>query len=385
MERRDFLRGLGSAGAAAALTACARPFQLSRSGMLGTASTPVADRDPDGLWAEAAAYARWTPSPHNIQPWRLRIVAPDSAELYADLTRRLPNTDPRSAFTSMSLAMFVENLSIALAPRGFAIRAEYVGRPLDYSATKPELFATLTMERMPVSLDAVASRELLLQRQTSRLPYDGTRVDELALVELSRRASRAGLQFDWTHDPDTVNGVIALNRVALFTDLDDNAQRTELRQWIRTSDAEAARSKDGLWSHCLRFPGWLLKDFFDKHEQWGRGRRADVCGRLLLRGMRGTRTVAWWSGAFEQPVDWIRAGRVFAHSWLALARQGIQLHPFGSIVTNVRAHKELLEQLGPRTPQQPIWMLVRIGRSSTPPRSYRLDAADMFLTDSELS
>ena len=47
-------------------------------------------QDREGLWAEAAAYARWTPSPHNIQPWRLHLEGDGTAGLYVDPARRLP-------------------------------------------------------------------------------------------------------------------------------------------------------------------------------------------------------------------------------------------------------------------------------------------------------
>ena len=73
VQRRAFLRGVGSIGATSLLTACARPFQLSRSAMIGANAPGIDQRDPHGLWREAAAYARWTPSPHNIQPWLLRV------------------------------------------------------------------------------------------------------------------------------------------------------------------------------------------------------------------------------------------------------------------------------------------------------------------------
>ena len=146
MQRRQFLQGLGSAGAATLLAACARSFQMPRSTMTGQGTGNGLDkRDPDGRWREAAAYARWTPSPHNIQPWRLRVLSAHEAEVYHDPRRRLPDTDPTSAFTTMSLAMFVEALSIAVAPHQARIEARYEARTLDYATSKPSLFATLRL------------------------------------------------------------------------------------------------------------------------------------------------------------------------------------------------------------------------------------------------
>ena len=109
-----------------------------------------------------------------------------------------------------------------------------------------------------------------------------------------------------------------------------------------------------------------------------------MCGKMLVKGMHGTRTVAWWSGPFSQPEHWIQAGVVLARSWLELTRRGVQMHPFGSIITNPSAHARLLDKLGTDGGADPLWLLVRVGQSDAPPRSYRLDASSIFLDDNSL-
>jgi nitroreductase len=383
MHRRLFLSRLGVAGAASVLAGCARTFGIPIDVMARAEPGAGDARDPAGLWREGAAYARWAPSPHNVQPWRLRIISDTRSELYCDPSRLLRKTDPTSAFTTMGMAMFVEYLSVALHSRGYTVHAEYAGNPIDYRAARPVLFAAL--ELRPADGDAAVDRELILARKTSRLSYDGNPVEDSVLERLVTFAGQGGHRFQSSSDPGLVAWTLELNRFTLFSDLDDADARGELRQWIRCTDPEAQEHKDGLWAHCLRFPGWLLRAFFDEHEKWARGWRADLCGRLLLRGMRGTRTVGWWSGPFEKPDDWVSAGRVLGRSWLELTRLGIQLHPFGSIITNPRAYARLTERLTAPSGNDRIWMLFRVGRSDVPPRSYRLDEPKIFLSDAELS
>ena len=388
MQRRQFLQGLGSAGAATLLAACAQSFQIPRNTMTGQGTgNGLDERDSDGMWREAAAYARWTPSPHNIQPWRLRVLSAHEAEVYHDPRRRLPDTDPTSAFTTMSLAMFVEALSIAVAPHRARVEARYEARTLDYTTGKPSLFATLRLideVNVPRS-DALEQRERLLQRKTSRLPYDGTPVSTESLAALVHAGGLGDHRLQWSDSAPFIHDCLELNRRALFDDLQDNATRTELARWIRPTHTEAESTKDGLWAHCLRFPGWLLRDFFEHHERWARGKRADLCGRLLLRGLRGTRTIAWWSGPFATPADWIQCGQVLHRSWLELTRHDLQLHPFGSVVTNLKTHAAFLARLGDDAPRDPVWLIARIGRSARPPRSYRLETPALFLDDRELT
>lgn len=40
------------------------------------------------------SYAILAPSPHNVQPWRVKLTGPSALDLYVDPTRLLPETDP---------------------------------------------------------------------------------------------------------------------------------------------------------------------------------------------------------------------------------------------------------------------------------------------------
>ena len=381
MQRREFLRSTGAASSALALAACAP--RLVKPPVWPTTPAVRATADHDGRWAEAMHYARWTPSPHNMQPWRLRVLNAWQAELCCDPDRQLPNTDPQSAFTMVTLSMFAEHLAIAFAAQGYALAAALVDAPLDYTVRAPVVVAMLSLEPLPKRLDARARRSALCERQTSRLPYDGSCVHNDVLETIQRRSATEGHQFGWTHDRAQVRAGIAINRDAVFADMDSEVARTELRRWIRPSDQQAHATNDGLWSRCMHFPGWLLRDVFDTHRAWQHGPRAALGKRLLTHGMRGTRTLAWWSGPFATPADWVRAGRVFAHAWLLLSEAGVHLHPFGSVVTNPDAHQRFLSMLGPSRPANTMWLLARMGYSDQPPRSLRIPTSAIFLNDTE--
>jgi GNAT superfamily N-acetyltransferase/nitroreductase len=65
----------------------------------------------------ALAVASLAPSVYNSQPWRFRVV-PDHLELYADLERRLPATDPEDRELRLSCGAALLNLRLALEARG---------------------------------------------------------------------------------------------------------------------------------------------------------------------------------------------------------------------------------------------------------------------------
>jgi hypothetical protein len=311
------------------------------------------------------------------------VVSPTRAELYYDPRRLLPTTDPTGAFTIMGLAIFVEYLRIAVRSRGYDLRDAITEAPLDFFSPRLERVATL--ELVPAESPVLFDRRLILERKTSRLPYDGHVVEDEALQALAGIAARHGHQVGWSSDDAMVRWTMELNRFTMFDDLAEERTREELRRWMRYSSEDAQQSPDGLWSHCMRVPGWLMRNFFEDHARWGSGWRKRLSGDLLMRGMRGTRTVAWWSGPFRTPADWLATGRILAHTWLELTRRGIQLHPFGSVVTNPRAHAQLVERIGVTEGDNQLWLLVRLGRSDTPPRSHRIDTARLFITDKELA
>jgi hypothetical protein len=376
MKRRAVLRTLGIAS----IAAWAAPLAGVRLHAAGQAPESRPE-DCETPWRNGVAFARWSPSAHNVQPWRLRVISKEKAEVYYDPRRLLPTTDPTSAFTVISLTIFVEYLAIALQAQGFEATIRYEERALDYSAVRPVRFAT--MQLTPSNRAAEFDPNLIVARRTSRLSYDGNAVDAETLDAVAKIAAREGHVMTSSADPETVKWVLELNKLTMFGDLDDAATRTELRRWIRTSDADAAAHPDGLWSNCLRVPGRLLKGFFDEHQKYVNGWRRAWCERLLMRGMRGTRTVAWWSGPFESPADWIRCGRVLGRSWLELTRRGVQVHPFGSVITNAAAYKQFSSRVGSSASGRG-WLLVRMGRSGRPPRSYRVPSADVFLKETEL-
>ena len=65
--------------------------------------------------------------------------------------------------------------------------------------------------------------------------------------------------------------------------------------------------------------------------------------------------------------------------WLTLEREGVQLHPFGSIITNARANARLRERIHVGDGETPPWLIVRLGYSAEPPRSHRLRADELLV------
>lgn len=328
-------------------------------------------------WPELVDLARWAPSPHNIQPWRVRLRSEREAELLVAGDRLLPATDPSGRFTEVAMGVFVESLAVAAASRGLALHAMYTHEPL--RAREGLIpFGELVL-RPAEETSEPPSVELLERRRTSRLPYDGRPAAEPAMKAAAGAAAAAAHVLSWSHDPELVAWTVELNRDTLFYDMADPAARAEVGRWLRFSVREAQRARDGFSPAALGFPGWLLRGFFHLHALLEAPGFRQLVRRLYARTMEGTRTIAWLSGPFESSPDWIAAGRMLARLWLTLERAGLSLHPFGSIVTNAKANARLQARLGRDDTQGTLWLIMRVGYSAAPPRSLRLETDELLV------
>ena len=322
-------------------------------------------------WRRLLDYARWAPSPHNIQPWRLKPLDEREAVLEYLPDRLLPDTDPGGVFTVAGLGIFAEHLAIAARGEGLDLEVDYDGAPLDARASGPQAFARVRLVERPA--DEPLPRDLLLERRTSRLPYDGQPVAPEVLAELERLAREHGHRFAFSSDPATVDWVIGLNCDTMFYDMEDPVARNEVGRWIRYSNRDARRRRDGFSPEALGFSGWLLWLFVHVRALFELPGVKQVIRRRYLRTMRGVRTVGWLTGPFWTPAEAFTAGRMLARMWLTLTANGVYLHPFGSVITNTRARARLTERIGVDDAHGTPWLLVRLGRGEQPPRSLRLE------------
>jgi len=331
----------------------------------------------ENIWFSLLQYARWTPSPHNVQAWKLKIISDSSAELYYDPKRLLPVTDPTGCFSVMGFAMFVDSLNIASSKYGKEIQVEYEKKPFDFTSKDLILFAQLTLNDRKTPEEF--SPELIKERRTSRLPYNNVPVPEKEIDILQKIGEKYGQHFFTSSEEGMVKWIMDLNRDTLFYDMGDEHARKEIGNLLRYNESLAREKKDGLWSYCFHIPGWFMKLFFDYEKFF----ELPIIKHILLAyyetTMKGTRTVAWIQGPFKTFDDYINAGLALNRIWLKMQDLNLYLHPFGSVITNPNAHERLREKFKLDEEKEMVWLLLRVGYSEEPPRSLRLDVDDILI------
>lgn len=128
-------------------------------------------------WHNILETAVHCPSPHNVQPQRIKILDNEHAELLIDSTRTLPKEDPTGSFIILTMGMFLEAVGILSFQKGFKLDYELFHEPDWYApailgTTAPTLlpFARLTLSPAENFGEIIYPSQLFFKRRTSRLP-----------------------------------------------------------------------------------------------------------------------------------------------------------------------------------------------------------------------
>jgi hypothetical protein len=334
-------------------------------------------KDETPTWNELVDYARWCPTVHNLQPHLIKILSKTEVELYYNPKKLLPIGDPESIFATVAMGIFIENLSIASGFYGKKIEISHVSNAINLNAKSTTLFAKLKM--VSSNENESLNRDLILKRKTSRLHYNGKPIAENTIQKLKNETEKFNHEFFSTSNQDTIKSIIEMNQQTLFEDLESEATRNELDTLFRYSKEDAETQKDGLWAKCMGFSGSLMKSVFTNHEKWTKGIRRSLLSNNYKNSFKGTSTICWFGGNFENTTDWLNAGRMFARNWLILTQENAYLQPFGSLITNENAYKKINETFTQPTENKKIWMIFRAGYSNEPTKSFRLSTDEIII------
>jgi hypothetical protein len=325
-------------------------------------------------WLSLLETAVRTPSPHNVQPWRLRPSDNREADLFIERRRTLPKEDATGSFIILTMGMFVEALSVLAANRSLALAWELQHAPDWYAKEilRPageELmhFARLRLSEGVAVTEPTYDDSLFFRRRTSRVSLLPKPVEASASRALVELAAAWGHRYEQVTDAAKIERILSRNTVALFEDLNSPEYHDEIVEWFRFTDRTAQRTRDGLDYRCMntsraafwasaRMPRLLLLPFTRR-----------LLARVYRTQLGVVPTIGLLSGPFWEPESAFETGRFLLRFWLEAARHNLYLHPYGNLVTNRRAAEWCRVETG----VEGIWLVFKIGYSLEPPASYR--------------
>lgn len=376
-KRRHVLAVLGLGAVAAAGGAGALSFRQSQLDASANAAWRTAGAGQTDPRLHALSYAILAPNPHNRQPWQVALEGTDGMNLYIDLDRLLPATDPPSRQIVIGCGAFLEILDLAARENGH--RAEITVWPEgDPGQTSLDLrpFAHVRLVADPtVSRDPLAAQ--ILARRTNREPFDLSRVPSTEdLAEVLRAAAGPGLRHAASHT-DAVSAEQLRDLVWRGWALENRTPKAmaEHVSLMRIGKGEIAKYRDGIsldfpFVDLLRAMGQITPETLRDPDS-----AANAQGVKIWRAMADTAPAFVWTlSEGNSRTLQLSVGRAYARMNLAATAKGLSMHPWSMTLQEYSEMAPLYREtqilLGARA-DLPVQMLARIGYAPAVPPAPR--------------
>ncbi len=262
LDRREFLGLLALVGATTALSpglvSCSSADYVDEANAI-RALPFTKEPTMSAQSKQLIRYAVLAPSGHNTQPWKFSIKE-DVIRIFPDYSRRLPAVDPDDRELFISLGCALENLVVSARYAGF-------DPEIDYFPTSDEESIVVRMKPSSVKPDETLFKAIPV-RQCTRNEYNGQPLPSEDMKKIEGLQKEAGVGTMIFTDPKEIEKLIEIVKEGDNIQMNDKAFVKELKSWIRFSDREALKTRDGLSSRAGGNPiapqwlGNILMDFF---------------------------------------------------------------------------------------------------------------------------
>lgn len=365
--RRHFIRLLGGCSILLlpALSGCVNKESAGRP------KTPPHD-DPRYRWLTAGAQA---PSSHNMQPWKVELTSGTAKLLYANSRYLLPEADPESRQTMVSLGGFLELLSMAAGAEGFCCDIQLF--PSGENINQP--VAQIAFRRAKGVSRADGLLPYISVRRTIRSGFIHNRpLTEERLSLLLTEGTCYGTLCKGSIGSQQVVAIGEMATNAWLTDISQPAIMQEMLGVTRIGRKEIAQHRDGIaiegfLPELAEMLGMFPRDslpakdsaMMKNMQEMGKQQAASAAGWVWVVSPDNSRTAQ------------IAAGRAFVRLHLRATQLGIALQPMSQGLERYPAMEEhrraLYRTLGMALGKETIQMLARVGYAeggrATPRRS----------------
>jgi hypothetical protein len=354
LSRRDFLKFMGAAGAAAI------------GGQVLSTYTPwlnydeqvnqdrqMFDNTPSNQMHDLVRYATLAANGHNTQPWRFAIRQ-DSIEIHPDCSRHLPVVDPNDRELWISVGCALENLLVSARASGYATEVTYPDRA-DF------IHVQLAVDTPQDSrlFDAIPLR------QNTRSAYDGRLINNEDLDQLQVLQLEPGVVLQFATNPPEMETILEYVNQGNLRQYADRAFLDELIYWLRFNKKEALSTLDGLYSRCSGnpdVPRWLGRMFVG-------GTKPQQQAEMDAKKLRSSSGAVIITSDSDDKTSWVRTGQVYERLALKMTSLNIKSAFLNQPieVSTLRGQFQSAMGLGSSLPQ----LLVRCGYAEAMPSSLR--------------
>ncbi len=258
--RREFLI---TAGKGVVLTA-ALPLLNSCAGIIRENNIPVYESssqnnllNKDHL--QILRYASLAPSGHNTQPWEVEIKEPNRWIIKSNPDRWLPAVDPENREGTLSLGPFIENMVLAAGSFGYKTELNYLAKSL--KEEKVVEVVLIKDSRIDYPLNKIETRRTVRSNHLKKT---------ITNSDLKFLFGNDGTNFyffasDSPQGKFLSEGTLEANKTQAYRD----AAQSELSDWIRWSNSDAEKFRNGLTPASMEMSGFAslyVRMFYNKEK-----------------------------------------------------------------------------------------------------------------------
>ncbi|MCR9078617.1 MAG: hypothetical protein NXH78_05905 [Hyphomonadaceae bacterium] len=280
---------------------------------------------------DALAYAILAPNPHNRQPWMFELVGDDRIDVYVDLNKRLPETDPFDRQITIGFGCMLELLSMAAAEKG--TRAEVI--PFPDSQPQPRLTRGRVAQVTFVPDDANRDPlfETILARRSTKDPFDMTKRVSADALNQVLAAGTGQLSLGGTTDPDRVRELIDLAWLGWMIEYETDQTRKESIDLMRIGNRAVVENPDGIDMGGVEMGLYKLTGIVSPQGLNEKGSQAYNIGIDMYRDIiHSSMGFAWITASENSRLSQIDAGRDWVRMNLAAQRAGLGIHPLSQVL-----------------------------------------------------
>ncbi len=366
-------RALLITGTAAVVIAGAG-WALTRAPKAARAPWDAARQGFGDIRLDVLAYAILAPSPHNMQPWRIRLENNNAFSVFCDLERLLPHTDPPSRQITIGFGCFLELVRQAAAEKGYNALIEPFPEGAPYPTLDERPIAHVSLVR-----DESVERDPLfggvIDRRTNRLPFDLERaVDEEALQAI-KAAAGGGVVADTINDPALMPTLRTLTDEANKTEWETPEARHESIVVMRIGKKEINAEPYGLYLEGPMMEALSAFGFISREKMGEPGASAyEESVKFYTRACETAMAYATIQTETNTRADQLETGRAWLRMQLAANARGIAFHPLSQALQEypeMAAHYEKAHALLAASEGNTVQMLSRLGYAKSVPPAPR--------------
>jgi len=277
------------------------------------------DNTEESVSEKILSLASLAPSGHNTQPWTVRIISEDKWIIGWDKNRALPAVDPGNRELIISLGAFCEAVKIAAEKHGLSAKIATIAKN-NFDDVVAEIVFTpgKTEDR---------NSKLLEKRRIVRNAQFSKPLTQQDKDELKQNISSKVYFFDRESEEGKLIEKAVLESNMVQTKREDAVK--ELADWIRWSDEEIQKKRDGLTPSGMEIGGLanlFVRNFYSREDALTDSFR-DSSMKAVREQLSSYGTWIIIAAENETPSNLMIAGADFLKIGIAGVDKKIALHP----------------------------------------------------------